>query len=322
MNRKLDFILDSPYKSYNSSAAVGGILFAGDNYKIFAPYYYSNHLLLVSNENQALAIADDIWYQNDCMDFHYYATDMISPEEIISLLCDKIEEGYYISGQLDEIDIPYSWAYGRKHFHHDIFIYGYDSEQQIFYTAAYDKSGYFALHELDYHLVGNALWKPLSTFLQGSRILFFKPKLPSKPYSLNLTLIKQRLQEMLENTYEFAEAFPGWIYGLDCYNRVCGLLRGEIETKCSVTNASFSCLVEHKRMMIHRLQQFNENGVEIEPGILEEYYKLETACLKSLHVFLKYQINQIPVVLERLICGLQSIEEREGAVLRRLVKYL
>lgn len=122
MQQKLPFTLDSPYKSFNCSAAVGGILFTESLKNKYSTYYYSNHILLVSNENQDIGMADDIWYQNDCMDFHYFASDMISVSELLSLICGKIDEGYYVSGQLDEIDIPYSDAYNKRHFFHDIFI--------------------------------------------------------------------------------------------------------------------------------------------------------------------------------------------------------
>lgn len=319
LKRILPFTLDSPFKSYNNSAAVGGVLFTEEYKDRYTPYYYSNNILLVSNEHQDLGLADDIWYKNECMDFHYYATDMVDSDEIKNLICRMIEKGFYVSGELDEIDIPYSRAYHKNHFFHDIFIYGYDLEKGLFYTGGFDTTLSFSLHEMDIKLLTVSLWKPLNSFFKGSRLLFFKPKSHPPINQINIKLVLQRLQEMLMSTFEYADDFPTWTYGLSVYTHVCSRLMGKINMKREVNGSTFFALYEHKKMMCKRIHLLEQTGIKIPIEVKNTSTELLKKAEQLKNQFAKYRIAPSTEVRDKLISGLRYMEEIEKTELAILI---
>lgn len=68
----------------------------------------------------------------------------------INTIEKQINYGKYVYLCVNEKFIPERFVYNKKNFLHNIYIYGYDNEKKIFFTAAYNTSKHFARQEISY----------------------------------------------------------------------------------------------------------------------------------------------------------------------------
>lgn len=67
---------------------------------------------------------------------------------ILDILYTAINDGFYIYTHVDEFYVPYSSHTQKRHFFHDILIYGYNQNKKVIYTIGYGSDGEYSLREI------------------------------------------------------------------------------------------------------------------------------------------------------------------------------
>ncbi|MCH6257180.1 hypothetical protein MLD52_11530 [Puniceicoccaceae bacterium K14] len=147
----LPFNRDAPLKSYLFNAYPTGIITAehfldGPALTYHINLFFPDAKLSRSGKNQAshfrffpgLSIEDYSklgYYSNK----PWTAEEMnaISPNEFISELIEKIENGIYIHAQVNDFFIPKTSSFRKKHRRHEVLLVGYDHKIRTFKQVSY-----------------------------------------------------------------------------------------------------------------------------------------------------------------------------------------
>lgn len=88
------------------------------------------------------SIHEQTQFNNIVQTNHFFDKDRnLSVKKVI----DIISSGYYCGVMLDEFFIPQRPSYQTNHFCHDNYIYGYNRDEQIFYSLGFIKKGVISL---------------------------------------------------------------------------------------------------------------------------------------------------------------------------------
>lgn len=80
-------------------------------------------------------------YSNIFLDVKFIDSSIITftKKNIINRICFFIDNGYYIQSIMDEYYVPNALFYKESHFAHEVLIYGYDAEEEIFFIQTINK---------------------------------------------------------------------------------------------------------------------------------------------------------------------------------------
>lgn len=113
--------------------------------------------------------------------------------------------------QVDEYYIPNRYAYHNNHWVHDIMVYGYDNEKQIYYITVYNEKFINCKGECTYSQLAEALKGNNEDFKEYDWIdrLNFYQYNPNGNYKFNVALVKLCLLEYTrgENSFYTYERF-------------------------------------------------------------------------------------------------------------------
>lgn len=180
------------------------------------------------------------------------AEDVYHDIDVLRLVERSISENTYLMGYADMFYVPYTKEFGKRHFNHEIMIYG--NENDIFYTSYYDKTGYFTKHILPKECV--------VTSINENKVLNKKAltKLHLNEdfnFELNIKEIIAQLIYLLNsvNLDIYDDIIPppdNALFGLEAER--CFLC--EMEAHLDINE--FHILYEHKKCMIARLETISK----------------------------------------------------------------
>ena len=114
----------------------------------------------------------------------------IAVEYLISVLTDRLNEGYYICMHFDDFFIPDKWNYNIRHDTHINLIYGYDNCKKVVYSFGYDYSGVCREMEIPYGSIVNGY---INADPERKTIIFIKSDF-NNTYALDLEYLKNNLE--------------------------------------------------------------------------------------------------------------------------------
>lgn len=245
-----------------------------------------------------------------------------------------IEQEYYLYFQVDEYYIHNRKAYKNQHYIHDLLIYGYDEEEEIYNVVGYNQDFIYrestvTFKEFQEAFCNNNIDKEENYW--ADRIFMFKYK--DSNYEFNIDLIKHLLTEYLnsKNTYERYNRFNNptreKVYGLETYNKVLEHLDyAKRDIKCfkhlpegHIDNRMFRLIMEHKQLMLMRLEYINKNITDIS-NIIKEYTLVVKIAQNSILLSIKYEITHSKKILDSLIENIKMIQEKDNILLNDLLK--
>lgn len=157
MFKKLDFMKECFIRSYNHHAFALGILQTYDNDKVM-DFIKTNYIQLVWYEHNDKYSGHELNFNInffkywDNFEREYISNNLLAKNNvnIIKYMENAIIENKYLYLCLDEFYIPDRWAYNNTHFYHDVLVYGFDSERNLFYLCGYDENMKFNFSECSY----------------------------------------------------------------------------------------------------------------------------------------------------------------------------
>jgi hypothetical protein len=301
-------------------------------------WFFNNFILLRCGKESRLMFHDTIfrespWTQNFALPRNM-VTNWIQP--ISEFLIDCINQEYYIYLEVDKFFIANSSYFGKRHFTHDLFVYGYDRQAGTFNISGNLQEGKYVYTTCTFQEMDRAYKKSVidvdKDWLGGIVLYKFKSE---KNVRFDLARVKWLLQHYLNSTnamefsnHQFKIVKPAnFSFGISTYDHLVRDLKSYTEINTMnirpIDVRSYHVLYDHKKTMKARLEFMTNNGY-MEPNNehIEQYDKICTDSLVMRNLVVKYQVTQDIKIISKLITRLEQLKEHETKVLRKLIEEL
>lgn len=310
----------------------------------YLEWFLSNFIQLNANRDITIAKRHNVFLKFDgavTNNAAYLNKQLISWTTFMNLGIDiheyikgHIDQGYYMQFQVDEYYMPTSWRYKEQHNIHDIFVYGYDDEKELYNVLGYNRQIIFEENTCPYKqfeagFKNNYLDKKENFW--ADRIYFYQYN-DDDNYRFNVKLVKNSLIEYLcgVNSFEtlnrFYEQDPGVVYGINVFDKILEHISIVKENEASqikrkeaiLDNRIFRFLKEHKKIMMMRMEYIHGHITDVKE-LLMEYKEAEGLAEKSHNLAVRYSVSPNTNLLDVLYDCMERLKEIDQTVLAKLI---
>ncbi len=330
--------------SYTNHAHIVSILEA---YDYTQDWLMSNYILIYCRKNLFNHCWGDFYFpmtynirSPECC--RYLLKQKLHPEtitsmniKIIDFLCRSIENHNYVHIMLDSFYIKGTFYYNSVHGYHDMLLYGFDKNSEIFYCAdfLFSPSGSYTFAEISFedlmHSYDNCDPDSPNNYLYGLIYLYKLTDKDRASYVFDFQNIIHSLRayydcKQLEN-WEFYHSDDAScvVFGLDVYDELEQYVRDTIkQQQAGFGMRIFYVIYDHKRIMVKRLQYLKECYPQLNDLInplLHTYKKLESLGHAITMILLKSHIRKSINIVEGIIEYLHEIKHLEGTALKEFL---
>lgn len=330
-----------PLVSYLQHAYAFAILATDQKY---LPWLYSNYIQLYCpedlsvNPNAQLNFFNSYFFLGTTQGIKGIKTQGIKRGLIAKnykggvqqFVIDNLSIGRYVYTWVDEFDIHIRPSYQRNHFFHDLLIYGYDLDKQIFHTLGYGKDRIFGAQEIPFH----ELRSMEVTFPHWDvKILILEKDDEQLPTEIDLPLIKLWLSEYLESTdssqrykpfeLSFSLTLPAkHDYGLKIYEIVLDFLEYLKTHGERADIRPFHLLMEHKQIMTQRIRYLEAGGYLEGTELSTRQSELEKCATALRNSMMKFYFTRNNALLTHAQEKLKWLAEQESELFHTLLQRL
>ena len=129
-----------------------------------------------------------------------------SESNIINLVIDKINSGYYVIINVDEYYLPVKSRYQKEHFVHHSLVYGYDNARQKLLAVGFNAEQIFAPLTFDYnpfitaYEAGKQYYQESAPWAENNAVELLKLKEYQQEYPFTLQKFLSQLDNYLAGT--------------------------------------------------------------------------------------------------------------------------
>lgn len=257
--------------------------------------------------------------------------------DVIDFIVKTIDLGGYVYGAFDEARMLCDVSVDYK-FSHELFIYGYNMEEEIFYvgdftfkdkysytTVSFDKvkSGFDALSAGEDHVFRDDY--------KGTRGLYVIQKnTDAKYYDIDPVLIKQTINEYLncEDTKDhfrmMRNRFDDTIFGVDVYDALLRRVDKQLhEEEPDFDIRALHIAYDHKVLMLDRLKYLMANEViPFDQTMLDEYAEVVEDMLAARNLLVRISVTGEIEAGGRLADHIKKAREKDIAILKKVADLL
>jgi hypothetical protein len=271
--------------------------------------------------------------------------DQIEEGDIIRYVKKQIDLGYYVClfVNLQEIK-KYNYEYPGNH---DIFIYGYDDEEQVVYATGYVGNSPYQTLKHSYDEVMKAFHSLDDTINYNHEVIcnYDTEKVTIMRYNENFVFkfSKEQLIKDLEyyiNLKEYSMSFTPKInrYSLNYNtstvygNKHYDILEKHLECIANyhqyIDFRQFYFVLQHKQIMLYRLHYLSENSYLTEHKFIEGFEEIVHLCKRLLNMVMKYNaimdvaMGNNKTLLQKMVEMLKEIKTKEENLLLEVIKEL
>ena len=239
-------------------------------------------------------------------------TQTYSKDKLWRFICQKINQGIYISMLLDLFYNPFREEYLNTHFNHQSLIHGYNSERRTLFVREF-YNHHWITKEIDYFLV-------YKSFLSNKKSKMYLFKKKNKKSDFNKRKFLLELKCYAKSNYPICfRILLGHLelskrtYGLNAIREMINNLRNP-NYKVSIS-AELQMLLEHTKTMIMRLQFIGDNYYVDFENEINSYKDLLKNRQQCVFLYLKYELTDKQHILEKIICKLENSINTENKLL-------
>lgn len=247
-------------------------------------------------------------------------TDNKNLDKFINKIIKQIDKGVYVLVGLDEYYMPSRPSYGKKHFNHNVLIYGYDSDKQEFLIQGYSERDVYE----DRILKFTDFKKAFTYYKDTYCVSYFKRKKSIKKEKNNKDF-KKRLYCHYKSIYPLkyrlfsARSFcKNMCFGMKVYDVFKDLLYQQIES-CKYDPCVLRGLLaisEQKHCIAMGYKYLSEKESNL-TEFVSFFENLSNEYLKLRNIELKFKYNQNPETAKRIIDKMELLIQEEYKVLTR-----
>lgn len=238
------------------------------------------------------------FYRWDCFDSRNFWIISSSMQHFISVIRNSISGNQYIYTFVDEYYMPYSYAYQKIHFCHDLCIYGFDDSKQVFHISAYDSYNRYTLLTVSFDTLYLAFrcQKHKRNWMRRLVAFNLKPDFPFHKYD------NRRIRNGI---YHY---FASSVSGINIYSFIEYQIKRQIRKDKEVDLHYFQILMEHMRIVAHL------DSYDID--YLDNYIQSRKICLMAL----KYSMTRDPILFSKILAELKQLKRDELKALEPYIK--
>ena len=278
-----------------------------------------NRLINCSNENNLIeVIDDDLWSEKEGLansELIYLEREEFNQNvpDILAKNKEVLEQGRYIIGNYDEFYAPGKESYQKRHFNHDYVIFGYDDEEGVFKSAAYMPDGKYQFFDITYEDYYNSITKSI----YGYWVYYRKIHKSYKP-QVDILYIHKQLENYLLSRADDRVSDRQASFGMEVWERFKEHVQ-EVENSW-LDNRYSRLYIEHKDIMLKRINKLHELGFFNDSTLTEEYYCNVYISARTVHyLFLKYNLTGDNRIRQRILDIIQKTNESEKCIIGRLI---
>ncbi|OPX45891.1 hypothetical protein CLHUN_03640 [Ruminiclostridium hungatei] len=281
------------------------------------------------------------WIRINSMPFEFFK---LIKSDIVDFIKTCINRNLYLFFDIDMYYIPaYKLIFNKNHLLHEIFIYGYDDDKNVFYMGD-NTTGKYNHDQVTYEQITastNALLEiygdnnedtVLHNYREKSIYMMSigknverngqDPFFSKDVFEINIKKIINDLKEylLLDNYAEGYKYSNYYVYGIDCYNELLKFVRYAMETNQWVDRRAFYSFIEHKKLMLLRMEFINGN-YDLN-RLIERYSNLVNGFNILMVLILKANNIKANDLWERIIVKLKEYKEEEIVLLNELIRIL
>lgn len=181
-------------------------------------------------------------------------------QSLRKVITESIDLGYYLFIYIDRYYITGTSFYQREHSPHELFIYGYDLEQDAVYVADNLQAGKFFAGRWSFEELEQGYWNMEQTHGFLTEIRFLKRNVPSNS-QIHLEQIAVNLEYYLYSRKRFdLVEDQEFEYGLQAVERLLAELELQPSAAEELDIRPYNLLCEHKWLLEQRMAYLMDNG--------------------------------------------------------------
>lgn len=257
--------------------------------------------------------------------------------DVIDFIVKTINLGGYIYGAFDEARMLCDISVDYK-FSHELFIYGYNMEEQVFYVGDFtfkDKYSYstvtFDAVKRGFDVLSAGEDHVFKDDYKGTRGLYVIQKNTDiKYYDLDTVLIKRTLEEYLQSVDTkdhfrmMRNRFDDTIFGVKVYDALLERVDKQLhKEEPDFDIRALHIAYDHKILMLERLKYLMEHEViPFDQAMLDEYAKVVENMLTARNLLVRISITDEIEAGARIAVYLKEAKEKEIAILGKVIELL
>ena len=257
--------------------------------------------------------------------------------DVIDFIIKTIDIGGYVYGAFDEARMISNVGVDYK-FSHELFIYGYNTDEEIFYVGDFTFKDKYAYTTVPFDAVKRGFDVLTATEdhvfkddYKGTRGLYVIQKnVDNKYYDIDPVLIKRTLEEYLEckDTKDhfrmMRNRFSDTVFGVNVYKALKDRVHKQLEAEePDFDIRALHIAYDHKVLMLERLKYLMANEViPFDQAMLDEYAQVVDDMLTARNLLVRISITGEIEAGVRIAGYLDSAKEKEVKILNKVVELL
>ena len=257
--------------------------------------------------------------------------------DVIDFIIKTIDIGGYVYGAFDEARMISNVGVDYK-FSHELFIYGYNTDEEIFYVGDFTFKDKYAYTTVPFDAVKRGFDVLTATEdhvfkddYKGTRGLYVIQKnVDNKYYDIDPVLIKRTLEEYLEckDTKDhfrmMRNRFSDTVFGVNVYKALKDRVHKQLEAEePDFDIRALHIAYDHKVLMLERLKYLMANEViPFDQAMLDEYAQVVDDMLTARNLLVRISITGEIEAGTRIAGYLDSAKEKEVKILNKVVGLL
>ncbi|MCD1259431.1 hypothetical protein B5M42_011355 [Paenibacillus athensensis] len=306
------------------------------------PWRHMNFIQLVSNGETAYPVT---FYMPDQFGYNWSMLAPFFEYQVINrsfiqdngmdfkkLVVDSLAKGYYVYTYINEVYVPHTIARNRNiNFNHMILLHGYNHDTREVYFLGYADNGEFnertmAIDELEKAYYDNNYQYPR---YEDCFYMYRISDNRDTDIAFDVSVIVHQLENFLYSRKEGNNVFDirahesnKLVYGFDVYDACLSALAQMAAGNIYVNVVPIHILMEHKRLMVERLEYMEGMFPQSLQRYAQSYVKLSRGYESLRNLVLKCRISNNRKMLEQAMDKLRELAQEERTIMESLLESL
>ncbi|QYR23564.1 hypothetical protein KZ483_11975 [Paenibacillus sp. sptzw28] len=327
-------VLEMPYPPITSFPRNANIIAILATHHAYKDWLYSNHIQLhISKEKDE----DYYWlmfYQPlariiyPLINRQYISRELIRKNNIniIEFIKNAIDTSSYVYLCVDTFFVPAYEHYGRLHLYHDLFIYGYDPVEDVFFAADFFQNGKYSFEKVSFVQLLNAYE---SSYADRNSENFDVQALQvnhQSSFRLDIPFIIESLEDYINSTntsvkYKMvSEPLDGeFIFGMNIYPVLYVCIETH-EYEAWILKA-LHVLCDHKKLMAERVKYLLTEKIVVKESeaLIASFDEINRQMFSIRNIYIKYFVTKEIGIRNIVVKNLKQLSMREEINIRQLV---
>lgn len=302
-------------------------------------WFYSNHIQLYFNERvlshggvdhriQFVSFKDDsykMFVDEKIIKDKQYNEDMSFDEN-----CKRwLAEGYYLQPYIDVTRLENTSYSHMNSGAHSVFIFGYEDSIKKFEILDYNANNkflpiYISIESLNQAYSSESLKLDLVKKGWAENCYVKLYKFVARDFSFDINLVVEQLENYINGVNNIQlevpviEGINKASFGINVYDSMIDYIKNTHWKKIDIR--AFKALVEHKEVMVRRLEYMNNNGYYIANECIAKYKEIEKKSKQLLLFALKYNMSGEKGKLAQICKEMKWVSEEEQENIIKIVR--